>query len=180
MTQGQDGQGLYRRVLGEQFDALPEVLRRFHTIPGGGAAGGTLRVQRGRGWLRNALASLLGLPRAGTEVPVQLRVQVDGDRERWVRSFRGQPVVSLQWARDGLLMERAGLFSFSCRLVVAGPRLVFDFQRAWVAGVPLPRLFAPFVESYLDAEENGWWLLVRIFAPVLGEIVSYEGWIEPA
>lgn len=180
MKTGHDGQGLYPRVLGAQFDALPEALRRFHTTPGGGSASGTLRVERGRGWLRNALASLLGLPRAGNEVPVQLRIQVEGDRERWVRSFRGQPVVSLQWAHNGLLMERAGLFSFSCRLAVTGPRLVFDFQRAWFAGVPLPRPFAPFVESYLDAEETGWWLLVRIFAPVLGEIVSYEGWVEPA
>lgn len=76
-------------------------------------------------------------------------------------------------------MERAGAMSFSCALAIEGTRMVFDFQRAWLAGIPLPRALAPFVESYVEAGERGWWVLVRIFAPVLGEIVSYEGWIEP-
>src|SRR4051794_344293 len=51
---------LYRRILGERFEALPEVLRRFHDAPGGGRARGSFRIERGRGWLRNGLATLLG------------------------------------------------------------------------------------------------------------------------
>src|SRR5262249_34584632 len=65
---------LYRRVLGPQFDVMPEVLRRFHDTKGGGSARGTLRVERGAGWLERALATLLRLPHAGTEVPVRLVV----------------------------------------------------------------------------------------------------------
>src|SRR5258707_15637629 len=99
---------LYRRVLGPQFDSLPEVLRRFHGASGGGRAHGTLRVERAAGWLRNSLASLLGFPAAGEAVPVHLQIDVDRDRERWVREFGGHKLVTVQWARDGYLMERAG------------------------------------------------------------------------
>ena len=41
---------------------------------GGGRARGIFQVERGRGWLRNAVASLLGFPRAGVNVPVTLEV----------------------------------------------------------------------------------------------------------
>jgi hypothetical protein len=90
---------LYHRILGERFDALPTVLRRFHDNEGGGRACGTFRVERVPGRLRNAIASILGMPRAGSDVSVRLHVVVEGDRERWVRDFGGHRVVTVQWAR---------------------------------------------------------------------------------
>jgi hypothetical protein len=95
---------LYRRILGERFDALPEVLRRFHSAPGGGRVRGTLRVERGAGWLRSAVATLLRMPESNPAVPVRLEVEVDGDRERWCRSFGERRVVTTQWGAGGLLM----------------------------------------------------------------------------
>jgi hypothetical protein len=89
---------LYHRILGAQFDALPAVLRRFHDAKGGGRARGTLRVDRPAGRWRNALASLLGLPRAALVVPVQLRVVMQGERERWLRDFPGDRVETVAWA----------------------------------------------------------------------------------
>ena len=46
-------------------------------------------------------------------------------------------------------------------------------------GIPLPHALSPSIESYVDAGETGWSVVVRIFAPMLGELVHYEGWIEP-
>jgi hypothetical protein len=170
---------LYRRVLGPQFDLMPEVLRRFHDTKGGGRARGTLRVERGTGWLERALASLLRLPQAGTEVPVRLMVVAEGDKERWIRQFPGREVVSVQWEHGGKLMESFGPISFACALVTSGSCLRYDFQRAWLAGVPLPRRLAPFVEGSVQAGESGWRVVVRLFGPCLGEIIHYEGWVEP-
>jgi Domain of unknown function (DUF4166) len=170
---------LYRRVLGPRFDLLPEVLRRFHDASGGGRAHGTLRVERATGWLRNALATLLGFPAAGNEVPVHLQVEVKGDRERWVREFGGHKLVTVQWAWDGYLMERAGPTTFSCTLTADGSCMRYEFQRAWILGVPLPRWLSPSVVSWVEAGENRWRIVVRISAPILGELVSYEGWVEP-
>jgi Domain of unknown function (DUF4166) len=170
---------LYRRILGTRFDALPPVLRRFHGASEGGQARGRFRIERGTGRLRNALASLLGLPIAGSDVPVQLHVKVEGERERWIRDFGGHRVVTVQWAWNDVLMESAGLTSFSTALVIDGSRLRYLFLRAWFAGIPLPRWLSPSVESYVDAGETGWRVVVQIFAPFLGELVRYEGWIEP-
>lgn len=170
---------LYRRVLGRQFDALPAALRRFHDAEGGGRAHGTLRVDRGAGRLRNALASWLGLPKAGSEVPVHLQVVVEGERERWIRDFHGQRVETVEWAWDDLLMESLGWTSFASALVLDGSRLRYEFRRAWFAGIPIPRGISPWVESAVDAGETGWRVMVGISVPFLGELVRYEGWIEP-
>jgi hypothetical protein len=119
------------------------------------------------------------MPRAGADVPVRLHVVVDGDRERWVRHFGRQRLSSIQWAQGALLLERRGLVSFSSGLVVRRSRLIYEFRRAWFAGIPLPASLSPYVDGYVDAGEDGWRVVVHIFAPFLGEMVHYEGWIHP-
>ena len=170
---------LYRRILGPAFEALPDVLRRFHDTPGGGRARGRLTIERPDGWLRNALANLLGLPRRGVDVPVSLDIAVEQDRERWVRCFDGQIVRTVQWDCDGRLMEALGPSTFSCALLIDGATLRYQFDRAWFCGILLPRRLAPHVESWVTARDGGWFVTVRIFAPFLGELVHYEGWLEP-
>jgi Domain of unknown function (DUF4166) len=170
---------LYQRVLGPRFEKLPEVLQRFHGSTTGGQARGTFLVERGKGWLRNAVASLFGFPKAGQDVSVRLEVIVEGDRERWFRHFPGGSLSSLQSADGGLLIESFGLGSFAFELVIDGSRLRHEFRRAWFAGIPLPRVVAPFVDGWVDAGDTGWLVVVHIVFPLLGEIVHYEGWVEP-
>jgi hypothetical protein len=119
------------------------------------------------------------MPRAGAEVPVRLRVAVEDDRERWMRDFDGHRVETVQWARGGLLMEATGLVSFSTELVLEGHRLTYQFRRAWFAGVPIPRWLSPGVVSHVDVGDDGWFVVVHVLAPLLGELVCYEGRIEP-
>jgi hypothetical protein len=170
---------LYRRILGARFEVLPAVLRRFHDTGSGGRASGIFQVKRAPGRLRNAIAAVLRMPRAGDAVPVTLRVAVEGDRERWTRDFAGHRVETIQWARGDLLMEARGLVHFSTDLVLEGSRLTYRFRRAWVAGVPFPRWLSPGVVSHVEAGDDGWFVVVRVVAPFLGELVRYEGWIEP-
>ena len=170
---------LLRRILGDRFDDLPEVLQRFHGSSTGGQARGTFLVERGNGWLRNTVASLFGMPKAGKDVPIHLEVVVEGDRERWFRRFPGQSLSSVLWAEGGLLIESFGLGSFAFELVIDGSRLRHEFRRAWFGGIPIPRPLAPFVDGWLDAGDKGWLVVVHIFFPILREIVHYEGWVEP-
>jgi hypothetical protein len=53
------------------------------------------------------------------------------------------------------------------------------FGRAWFLGVPVARGLAPFVDGYVDAGERDWLVVVHIFVPFLGEVLHYEGWVEP-
>jgi hypothetical protein len=115
----------------------------------------------------------------GTNVPVQLQVVVEGERERWIRDFPGHRLETVQWAAGDLLMEALGWTSFATALAVDGSRLRYEFRRVWFAGIPIPRRLSPSVESYVDAGEAGWRVMVRIIAPLLGELVRYEGWVEP-
>jgi hypothetical protein len=171
---------LYRRLLGSQFDELPEVLRRFHDAPGGGRARGTFQVARGRGWMQNALAFLLRLPAAGRDLAVELHVAVEGQTERWTRCFPDRRLVSVQSADRDLLMERFGLAAFSTKLVIAGPCVRYEFRRAWLAGIPLPRRLAPVVNGWVVAGDSGWQVVVHLLIPFVGEILHYDGWVQPA
>lgn len=170
---------LYRRILGERFDSLPEVLRRFHDTKRGGRAHGTLQVERTGGWLSNTVASWLGLPEAGKNVTTVVEVKVEGDRERWVRHFAGRRLETVQWMQGGLLMESFGATTFSSLLSIDGSCLRFELQRAWFAGISVPRGLAPFVDGRVDAGDGGWRVAVRVGAPLVGELVCYEGWVEP-
>ena len=170
---------LYRRILGTRFEALPEVLRRFHEQPGGGRARGTFRVERNRGRLRDRLATLLEMPDPGSAVPITLEVVVEGDRERWIRGFGVRRMETVQWGRAGLLMEAYGRTTFSSELVVDGPWLRYEFRRAWYSGISLPRRLAPHVEGTVCAGLDGWRVDVRVAAPFVGWLVHYEGWIAP-
>jgi hypothetical protein len=170
---------LYRRILGARFDELPEVLHRFHGSPEGARAFGTLRIQRTPGWFHAFADWLAQFPPAGVDVPVLLTIAVDGPRERWTRMFGSHRLITDQWEWNGLLMERAGPVSFACSLGVDGSCLRYEFQRAWLLGLPLPRWMSPWVISWVEAENDRWWLVVRVIVPFLGETVSYEGWIKP-
>jgi hypothetical protein len=175
----QQPETLYRRVLGDQFDKLPPVLKRFHGSPEGGRAHGNFRVTRGPGWLRNALANLLGFPRAGAAVPVRLEVAPEGTSERWYRHFPDRKLSSLQWANGPWLEESFGMGAYRWELLIEGKRLTHEFRQARVAGIPVPRALAPFVNGWVDADDSGWTVVVHIFFPLLGEIVGYEGRVEP-
>jgi hypothetical protein len=170
---------LYRRILGARFVALPEVLRQFHDAPGGGQARGSMTVLRPAGRIRNALANLMHLPEAGDLVRVRLQVVVEGDRERWVRWFDNRRLETVQWARGDLLMEASGPGSFSSALALEGTSLRYIFQRAWFWFVPLPRWLSPDVSGRVCAGETSWHVEVRVGVPLLGELVHYEGWVEP-
>jgi hypothetical protein len=170
---------LYRRILGDQFDLLPNILRQFHGAANGGRASGTFQVERGAGLIRNAVATLLGMPRAGRDVPVRLEVKVEGDRERWIRHFPGRTLTSTQWADGSLLIESFGLHSFSSAVAVDRTSLRYEFRRAWFAGVALPPWLSPYIDGRLRAGDAGWEVAVHVFAPFLGEIFHYEGWVTP-
>jgi hypothetical protein len=171
---------LYRRVLGPRFDALPDVLRRFHDAPDGNRARGTFWVKRGQGWVRNALASILGMPGPGEDLLVTLEVAVEGQRERWTRHFPDRRLVSVQWADDGLLIERFGAVSLSSRLDLVASLLRYEFVEARIAGIRLPSWLTPQVEGTVLAVEGSWHVVVRVTAPIVGLIVHYEGMVEPA
>jgi Domain of unknown function (DUF4166) len=124
------------------------------------------------------VASILGLPESGQAVSVSLEVVVEGQRERWRRTFGDHRLETIQWAAGDHLMESFGPFVFSSVLLLDGPRLCYQFDRAWFVGLPVPCWASPTVAGSVIAGESGWWVANRVLAPFFGEIVRYEGWVE--
>jgi hypothetical protein len=182
---------LYRRVLGSAWDRLPPTLRAMHSVKTSLVARGRADVTRGRGWLASLVASLVGFPRAGTDVPVEVRFDIgpspDGDsRETWRRSFAGRAFSSEQFAGvgrfDRLVCERFGPLTLALALVIEdeGSRLRL-IVRGWTfLGIPLPRVLAPQCDAF-ESEHNGrFHFNVALRHRWTGLIVHYRGWLIPA
>lgn len=71
---------------------------------------GRFVVERPGCWGRRRMAGLLGLPRAGRDVTVQLRVTTDaaGLVDRWERTFDGRRMVTRQRYEPATIVESLG------------------------------------------------------------------------
>jgi hypothetical protein len=170
---------LYRRLLAERFEMLPDVLRDFHGLPSGGVARGVLCVTRGKGRLCSALADRMRLPPHGARVAVRLRVVVEGERERWVREFDGILFQTVQWVHAGLLIETAGPLRFGFQVVASPEGLGFEQKRGWLYGLPLPRALTPQIWAEATAGEASWTIDVRVTVPFVGLLARYYGEVTP-
>lgn len=171
---------LYQRVLGADYDRLPEVLKRFHGAPRGGSVAGSLRIERGAGWLRGLLASLGGLPPAGESVPLRLDVSVQGDEEHWTRSFGRTQLHTRQLARDGRLVELHPPWKLRIRLGATRDGMQLEHERCYWRGIPLPRALSPRVDSIVEARDDRWWIVVTIGVPLFGMVCRYSGEVRQA
>ena len=170
---------LYQRVLGERFDALHPVLRRFHSSETRIGGRGLFRVVHHPGWVRKFFLVVLRFPKKGEAVEVLLEVTPSAAGERWVRAFAGRPLVTRQSAEGGLLMERAGPLCFGLAVEVVDGGLTFRTRRTWMLGVPLPSRFAPRVEADVVPRGETWNVAVRLTLPLVGRLLDYEGEVVP-
>jgi hypothetical protein len=168
-------ESLYRRVLGDQFDQLPGSLYRFHDLKDGGVGQGTFNITRGTGWFRGFLASAMGLPPAGTDVPLQLTVTVDRGRETWDRRFGDHTMKTLQWHNGKLLIEAGGPLRLGFELIADDTFIQFKLIKAWFCLVPIPRFLAPVLKATETACEGGWDVEVEFSLPMLGRLIRYQG-----
>jgi hypothetical protein len=166
----------YRDVLRERFDQLDDALRTFHA--GDGRARGEFDVAVGAGLLRRAIARSMGF-RAAARTPVTLSVVTSEDRQEWRRTIGDARIVSTQWADKGLLLERIGWMCFAFELDVVDGQLRFRQRRAWLLGVPLPRMLQPVITaSAHGVASNAWIVAVEVSCSALGLIARYGGRME--
>lgn len=183
-------QTLYQRLLGEDFNRLPSILQRFHSLPHGGKASGSVTVIYSGSWLRNASVarSLLRLPPPGENIPLSLEVLPQGARELWIRRFGREQhrLLTLQWQEDGFLIEKSGPLLFVFRVSADEQGITFHFQHNRLEPFPLrPRFSAIRVEAEAAAHtedehtDSHWHIRVHITSPLLGRLIAYEGKVTP-
>jgi hypothetical protein len=171
---------LYKRILGEAWDALPAPLAALHNLTQGEQnAEGVARVETGKHMFARLLAALYGFPGTGEHVPVTVSIHRRDGGEVWRRDFAGRKFSTFQSAGQGyadkLLVERFGPVTFWMALVLKEGKL-HSITRRWnVFGIPLPLAFAPHTTVYEDADGDNFCFHVEVKHWLMGLIVRYEG-----
>jgi Domain of unknown function (DUF4166)/Saccharopine dehydrogenase NADP binding domain len=179
-----DGCGpLYRRLLGEAWDRLPQPLQAMHDLATELSAEGIAEVECGNHLLARLAALVVGFPQAGRDIPVKVSFQVRDGREHWRRSFAGRSFTSVQEQGRGrferLLCESFGPLTFGLALVIDDGRMRLVVRRWSAFGIPLPLALAPHGNSFEFAQNGRFHFHVEIGHPFTGLIVAYRGWLVP-
>ena len=127
------------------------------------------------------IASIFGFPLSSPDIAVQVRFDVRGDREVWIRRFGDRSFFSEQWNGTGrfagLFCERFGSLTFGLALELHDGRLHFNVKRAEVSGLQLPAWLTPVSRSFELERDGRFHFDVEISHPFAGLIVGYRGWL---
>lgn len=170
---------LYKRHLGSAWETLPPEIRAMHDIESFATAEGTATITRGTSMLSRLACRIVRFPSAGQNVPLKVKFGVRGGIETWTRDFAGHIFSSRQYEGHGrsarLIVEKFGPLRFSMALVPQGDRLNLVLRRWSLFGVPLPMWLCVKTESYETAAAGYFHFNVRIWHPLTGLIVHYQG-----
>jgi hypothetical protein len=171
---------LYRRLLGDRFDELPDQVRALHDVSAPATWTGRTDVWRGGNAISRALATMLGLPPEGRDQPLNVTFTPRGDTEIWQRVFGAKIFRSTQWADGPQLRERVGPVVLHMTLQLDHGGLGLTLVGVSVLGIPLPAFVLPRI-STRESERDGRYLFeVEAVMPLLGRLVRYEGVLECA
>lgn len=167
---------LYRRLLGSNFDIMPETTRRLHRGVPAIVADGEALVTAAATPLGRLLAGWLGMPTRSGSVPIRVVIEQRDGREYWCRSFAGRMMRSEMREVRGLIAETFGPFTIRMRLIAHAGGL--DMQRVdgGFLGIPIPQFLLPRItaEERVDDEDRHVFK-VHIGLPLLGRLAAYRG-----
>lgn len=171
---------LYARLLGGTWAALPEPMRRLHSLQDRLSATGRASVERGEGLLSRLVGGVVGFPPAAEAVDIRVDFERRGDIETWRRSFGGHAFTSTQQTgRERRLVETFGPASFAMALIWDGARLNLRLRRWWLFGWSMPFEWGPLISAHEEVVDGRFTFFVEIRHPWTGLIVRYRGWLEP-
>lgn len=169
---------LYRRIMGERFDALPPAVKALHSVLRDGGASGRAIVTRGKHPLARLVATVMRFPPTGGH-NLHVSFEERDGVERWTRAFSGQLFTSHLSQQGPQLVERFGPLRFRFDLPSDQDGLRMEMRGWSCLGVPLPRALAPRSKAREWAEDGAFRFDVAIALPFIGSVVCYRGWLSP-
>lgn len=174
---------LYQELLGPKYLKLPPVVQAMHRVNGEIHASGTGSVDRGDNVVSRMLATLLGMPKPGTWVPVHITFRHSDDGEWLIRDYDGRVLTTHQGAGAGadagMLLEGFGPLRLVIALDIEDGALAFTLKSVRLLGMPLPRALWPHLRAY-ESEVDGWYVsYVDIGLPLIGRLIRYCCRIRP-
>lgn len=168
---------LFRRVLGDRFERLPDAVRRVH-----GQSGLQLLVGHGRARGAGNPAARLGraalrLPSPGAYPRLSVVVRPRGDGETWTRAFGAGAFTShLRPGRElGQFEERFGPLRFTFEAEPDARGFRWRFVDCRLGAVPLPRPLRPRIRARTSEADGTYRFSVAVAVPVAGLLFAYAG-----
>jgi hypothetical protein len=169
--------GLFPALLGMQFASLDACVQCVHSGDNRHLVG-TANVERGDSLIARILGRLTSLPPALKNAPMQVRIWVNGQQERWIRTYADKHIMKSRLFRGNEgLVERLGPASFTFLLVVRDAGIDWQLTHVSMLGIPLPlRWF--FISARIDQQNGRYHFLVDSALRGVGRIVRYEGLLD--
>ncbi|MDP9839606.1 NAD(P)-dependent dehydrogenase (short-subunit alcohol dehydrogenase family) [Neorhizobium huautlense] len=167
-------QPLYRRVMGQAYETLPQPMRDMHDVYGDAGAKGRATVTRGRSRLACLIADIMRFPPAG-EHDLHVSFEEEGGVERWTRDFDGRVFVSELSQSGRHLVERFGPMRFYFDLPSDENGLTMIMKKWSVFRLPMPLFLAPKSVAREWGEGEDFFFDVPVALPLVGDLVHYRG-----
>ncbi|UWR81682.1 DUF4166 domain-containing protein [Phaeobacter inhibens] len=169
---------IFPRVLGPDFDALPEAVKETHLTLGTSRWAGRCEVQRGAGVWPHLLCAIFRFPTATPDIEVDVIKTVTSHGETWLRRFGSSTFRShLSVGPEGM-REKFGPFMFSIGLEVRDGELHYPVTAGRVGPIHLPHRLLPVSIAREFVAEGKFHFDVKILAPVTKQLlVRYRGYL---
>ncbi len=172
---------LYQTLLGDTFDTLPQKIKAMHAHAR--IARGRANIQRGTSPIARLICAVARVPQSGNDVTIETHFEPIDGGERWTRRFNGEAfqtdMLIDSTAATPILTERFGPFHFRLRMDAhkEGVDLTPESVSLW--GLPLPKGLCPRAVGLERVRAGKYYFTVKVRFPLAGDVLSYEGWIEP-
>ena len=167
---------MLERVLGPEFNALPDLLKAIHQTVGVSRWQGRCVVLRGGGFWPRLLCAVFRFPPAQPDVAVAVTKTVTPHGETWERQFGQHRFKSHLSVKSGKLLEAFWPFSFVIGLQLRGGALHYPVTAGRIGPIPLPRWLLPTSEAREFVSGGVFHFDVALLAPITkGLMVRYSG-----
>jgi saccharopine dehydrogenase-like NADP-dependent oxidoreductase len=175
------GKPLFREVLGASFEELPKVTQALHRGTPAVIGEGKADIEAQDNFMGRVISALFRFPKPGKDVPVSVVVEQIPGAERWLRRYPGRDMISFMANADPqaqTLEERFGPFRFRMKITAHADGLDMEMVSARCGRLPLPKFLTPRITANeRTGPSNRHQFEVSISLPLIGNIVSYTGWL---
>ncbi len=170
---------LYRRVLGEAFEALPAPVKALHDVCISAEFTGPAEVIAATHMIAKIIAWTTGFPTRSYRCKVRVRIDVDADGETWHRDFDGHRFHSRLYETQCQLVEQLGAHRITFHLITDSTQLIMQ-PIAWkTLGIPLPRFLWPSISARETEVDGKFHFDVATAFPIIGSVIHYRGSLLP-
>lgn len=176
-------QSLFQHALGSAWDRLPPEIRQLHSTLSVSTYSGRCTVTQGRNPISRTVSAIVGFPKAGKDLPIDVKFSVEKLGERWVRTVAGRTFSSVYTLPTGrsekLVRERFGPLAVDMALVVQAGSLQYVIRRWTLLGVPMPLWLGPKTIAGETVDDDGRFRFdIELWHPFIGTLVHYAGWLR--